>query len=133
MAQIQENIKRKRNPISRYFHTKKDNEAVYIWRLELYRILGVFNVCSITSAWPPLTLRSQTEFEKNAHVIVPGIPQDVSKVQTMVSNIRHTLRRQETADLLPPRSVSVTRAAHRIHTYCRPDSKQVSDFDSQQI
>lgn len=46
IAEIQKNtIKRgKRNPISRRYHMKDDKEAIAAWKLELSRILHVFDV-----------------------------------------------------------------------------------------
>ena len=39
----------KRNAISRHFHKKGDGEAIASWKLDLNRILGAFNVRSVTS------------------------------------------------------------------------------------
>ena len=49
--EIQRNIVKwdKRNTISRHFHSKDDKKAIAAWRLDLDRILHVFNVRSVTS------------------------------------------------------------------------------------
>jgi len=53
VAEIQENIieQRKRNAISQHPHThiKNDRERIAAWKLDLVRILQVFNVRSIPS------------------------------------------------------------------------------------
>ena len=51
VAQIQmEVLKRcKRSVISRLFHAKNDKETITTWRLDLHRVLHVFNVRSVTS------------------------------------------------------------------------------------
>ena len=36
-----------RNVFSRFFHAKEDKEAMAAWKLDLNRILHIFNVCSI--------------------------------------------------------------------------------------
>jgi len=44
-------IKRGRwNAISRRYHAKEDKEAIATWKLDLDRILRVFDVCSVTPA-----------------------------------------------------------------------------------
>ena len=40
----------KRNVITRHLHAKNDKERIAAWRLDLNRILHVFNVCPIASA-----------------------------------------------------------------------------------
>ena len=49
--------KRGRNRLSRVFHAKSDKDAVGAWKLDLSRILHVFNVRSITNVWSPLNDR----------------------------------------------------------------------------
>ena len=46
MAEVQEKIqeKRKQKILSRLFHSKADQDAIAAWRLDLGRILQVFNV-----------------------------------------------------------------------------------------
>ena len=41
----------KRNPISRRYHAKDDEELIATWGLEFNKILRVFNVCSVVSVW----------------------------------------------------------------------------------
>ena len=52
VAEIQRGVVKggKRNAISRAFHAKDDQGTIAAWRLDLNRILHIFNVCSITSA-----------------------------------------------------------------------------------
>ena len=52
VAEIQRYIIKwgKRNTISRHYHAKDDKNAIVAWRLDLNRILQVFNVRSVTSA-----------------------------------------------------------------------------------
>ena len=52
MDEIQRHIAKRgrRNAISRRYHAKDDREAISTWKLDLERILGVFNVCSVTRA-----------------------------------------------------------------------------------
>ena len=59
VAEIQRKIVkwRKRNAASRLFHAKNDKEKITTWRLDLNRILHLFNVRSITSARLLLTVR----------------------------------------------------------------------------
>ena len=49
MADIQKNVAKwvKRNPVSRHFNAKKDKEAIVVWRMDLEKILQVFNVRSV--------------------------------------------------------------------------------------
>ena len=86
MAEIQRGVVEggKRNAISRVFHSKNDQETIAGWRLDLNRILHIFNVRSITSAWPSLTVHFQTELAINTNVVV-------SDVHTIVSNIHRTM------------------------------------------
>jgi len=48
VADIQKKIVKwaKRNPVSRRFNAKKDKETIVAWRLDLEKILQVFNVRS---------------------------------------------------------------------------------------
>ena len=52
MDEIQRHITKRgrRNAISRRYHAKDDREAISTWKLDLERILGVFNVCSVIRA-----------------------------------------------------------------------------------
>ena len=50
------------------------------WKLDLNRILHIFNVRSVVSTWTLLIIPFQTELVMNVHVAVSGIRQDVSKM-----------------------------------------------------
>jgi len=71
----------KRNVVSRHLHAKYDKERIAAWRLDLVRILHVFNVRSIAPVWHLLTLHSQTELVINTHVMVSEIHRTVVKGQ----------------------------------------------------
>ena len=51
VAEIQKNIAKRgqRSGVSRMFHAKNDKETIATWRMDLNRILQVFNVRSVTS------------------------------------------------------------------------------------
>ena len=38
----------KRNAVSRSFHAKKDKETIAAWKLDLYNVLRIFKVRSVT-------------------------------------------------------------------------------------
>ena len=78
----------KRNVVSRHFHAKNDKEKIAAWRLDLGRILDVFNVRSIVPAWHSLTLHSQTELIINIHGTVSDTHVMVSDTRAMVSDTR---------------------------------------------
>ena len=48
----------KRTAVARLFHFKDDKERIAAWRLDLNRILHIFNVCSIKS--PPTFLTTSS-------------------------------------------------------------------------
>jgi len=61
VAEIQRSVieRGKRNVVSRHFHAKNDKEMIATWRLDLNRILHVFNVrsaafCLTAANWPAL-------------------------------------------------------------------------------
>ena len=90
MAEIKSKVIKRsgRHVASRLFHAKNDKEAIAGWKLELNRILHVFNVRSAISAWSSLTVSFQTELAVNTnvtvsdtHTIVSGIRDDVSKIR----------------------------------------------------
>ena len=100
MAEIQVNIinRGKRNPISRHLHAKNDKERIAAWKLDLVRILQVFNVCPIFSVRLLLTRNSQTELVINTHVAVSGthaivseLGQNITSTRIMVSDIHRTM------------------------------------------
>ena len=86
-AEIQGSIIRqgKRNPISQRYHAKDDKEAITTWRLNLSRVRHVFNVRSVISAWPLLTVCLQTELEMNTRTTVPGAHRDSVKKKTIAT------------------------------------------------
>ena len=102
--EIQRNIikRGKRNPISRRYHAKGEKEAIATWRLDLDRILHLFNVCSITCILPLLTCRFQAELVistyptrsdirhdvTNAHATGSGAYHDIPNTESTVPNIR---------------------------------------------
>ena len=111
MDGIQEHIIEwgKRNAISRRYHAKDAKEAVATWKLDLDRILRVFNVCSVAPAWQLLTFRFQVELRANLHVTGSEINQDATNkpstendpaaTHTIVSDIhRNKLKGPEGAD-----------------------------------
>ena len=86
---------RKRNAISRLVRAKNDKEKITGWKSDLIRILQVFNVRCIFSAWLLLTLHSQTELVINTHVTVSDthaiVSENVTSTRTMVSEIHRTV------------------------------------------
>jgi len=89
-----------RNPASRLLHAKNDKETITTWKLDLNRVLRVFNVRSIVSVSLLLTPHFQTELAVNTHVIVSDIHRNMLKSQEetdgrlrSVSDIRTLFRR----------------------------------------
>ena len=81
-------IKRgKRNIISRLFHAKNDKETIASWRLDLNRILHIFNVRSVVSVRLLLNVSLQAELAVNTHVNISDVRRDVANTHTVVSNI----------------------------------------------
>ena len=93
MAAIQRRIAKqsKRNAILRHLHAKNDKEKITAWRLDLIRILHVFNVRYIASVWLLLTPNFQTELTINTHVTVSEIHHDVVNTHTIVSELEHNV------------------------------------------
>ena len=89
MDEIQRHIikRDKRNAISRHYHAKDDEKAIDTWKLDLGRILPVFNVCPIAPARRLLTLRFQIELGVNSRATVSDAHQDTANKQTIVPNI----------------------------------------------
>ena len=83
MARIQENVIEKggRNVLSRLAHAKNDKETIATWKLDLNRILHVFNVSFVIPAWPSPTVHSQTELVINTHNMVSDMRRDALKAQ----------------------------------------------------
>ena len=86
MGEIQRNVIKqgKRNVISRHLNARNDKDKIAGWKLDLNRILHVFNVRSVISVWLLLTVDHQVELVINIHV-------DVSNTRTMVSDIHRTV------------------------------------------
>jgi len=83
VAAIQRGIVKqgKRNLISRHLRAKNDKETIAAWRLDLMRILQVFNVRHIASLWLSLTLHFQTELVINTQIMVSDIHRTIVKGQ----------------------------------------------------
>ena len=88
MAEIQSKVIKRsgRHVASRLFHAKNDKEAIAGWKLELNRILHVFNVRSAISAWSSLTVSFQTELAVNTNVTVSDIRHGVVNTHVTVSD-----------------------------------------------
>src|SRR5580698_3275194 len=88
VADIQREVieQSQRNRIYRLFHAKGDKDKIVAWRVNLNRILHVFNVCSIASSRSLLTFYPQTELAISTHAAVSGISHDVANTQKMVSD-----------------------------------------------
>ena len=93
VVEIQRNIIKQgqRNGISRILYAKNDKETIASWRLDLNRILHVFNVRDITPARPSLTVHVQTELAINTNVVVSDVHRDVLNTQIIVSDIHRTI------------------------------------------
>jgi len=74
----------KRNVISRHFHARNDKDKIAAWKLDLNRILQVFNVRSMICVRQPLTRYPQTELVINTHITV-------SETHAIVSEIHRTV------------------------------------------
>ena len=110
MAEIQRGVVKggKRNAISRVLHSRNDKEAIATWRLDLNRILHIFNVRSITSAWPSLTVHFQTELAINTNVVVSDVHTIAKDTHTIVSDIRRTMVQSQEGTGSKDLSVGVT-------------------------
>jgi len=71
--------------ISRYLNAKHDKEKIAAWKLDLNRILHVFNVRSIIFVWRLLTRDPQTELAIIGHVAVSEIHATVSETHATAS------------------------------------------------
>ena len=81
VAEIQERVvgKRERGLFSRLAHAKDDKETIAAWKLDLIRILQVFNVRSAGSVRLPLIASFQTELTLSAHIMVSDMHQNMLK------------------------------------------------------
>jgi len=102
VAGIQEKITEKcgRNRLSRLVQAKNDKETIATWKLNLNRILHVFNVSFFIPVRPLLlTVHSQTELNINTNVVVSDVHHGVVTTHAMVSDIhRSMLKGQEGTD-----------------------------------
>ena len=110
MAEIQRKVIKqgKRNAVSRLIHARNDKETVAAWKLDLNRILHVFNVCSVTFARSSLTVRFQTELAINTNVVVSDVRKGVYDTQAIVADIHRTIVANQEGNNGKGRSVSVT-------------------------
>ena len=93
VAEIQRKVIKQsgRNPVSRLLHAKNDKEAIAAWRLDLNRILHVFNVRPIAFSPLLLTVHFQTELAINTHVTVSDIRHDVANTHNIVSDVHQNV------------------------------------------
>ena len=96
VVEIQENIVEKggRNLVSRLIYAKSDKDTIAAWKLDLNRILHVFNVRSIIFTRLSLTFPSQTELAMNTHVTVSDVHHDVSGIRHNMSKIQEEISGQ---------------------------------------
>ena len=101
VAGIQKKIVEKggRNLVSRLTHAQNDKETIATWKLDLNRILHIFNVCPVIAVWPFLTTHPQTELAINTNTIVSDVHHGIVNTHTMVSDMhRNMLKSREGAD-----------------------------------
>ena len=126
MAEIRKNVIKRggRNGLSRMFHAKVDKETITTWRLDLNRVLHVFNVCSVSPARPPLTVHLQTELAINTVVAVSDVHRDVLNTHIIVSNIHRTIVESQDGADSEHRSVSAILSLfhHQINAHRYPES-----------
>ena len=89
MTEIQEKIVKwgKRNALSQFLHTKNDEKTIATWRLELTRVLQVFNVCPVHSIRSLLTFHFQDKLVINPPATVSDIRHDVADIHAIVSDV----------------------------------------------
>ena len=76
----------KQNAICRAFHAKSDSQTIASWNMNLNRILLIFNVSSVVSVRPVLTVHSQTELGLTIRAVVTDTYIVVSDTHTAVTN-----------------------------------------------
>ena len=93
MAEIERKVakRRGRNAVSQFVHARDDKDSIAAWKLDLNRILHVFNVRSTIFTRLSLTVLSQTELAMNTHVTVSEMSQNVSWIRSDVSKIREEI------------------------------------------
>jgi LysM repeat protein len=144
VAEIQEKAIEKagRNLFSRLVHAKDDKDTVASWRLDLNRILHIFNVRPIFSAWLSPTVHLQTELAIDTNANVSDVRRDVTNAHTIVTNThtlisdihRNVVRSQGGTDG-QKQSVSLTpiHPQQKQNTYYSLDSSQVSDLEYHRV
>ena len=80
----------KQNAISRAFHAKNDSQTIASWRMDLNRILLVFNVRSVVFVLSALTVHSQTELGLNIYGTISDVHDGVMETHTVVTDT-HTV------------------------------------------
>ena len=143
VTEIQQRIVKQgeRGAISRHFHAKNDKDKIAAWRLDLNRILQIFNVRPIVSVRSLLTMHFQTELAINTNVtvsdtrnIVFDTRNTVSDTRHMVSDIHRTIVNGQGGSGGANRSVSdigVLSVTGSPLTGRRLDSNKVSDLNRQ--
>ena len=83
--------KGRQNPLSRLLHAKNDKETIGTWKLDLNRILHVFNVRSLIFTRTSLIVSFQTELAVNTHVAVSDMRHDILGIRSDVSKIQEEI------------------------------------------
>ena len=91
MAEIQRKVIKQsgRNTTSRILQAANDKDKIAAWKLDLDRILQIFNVRSIVPSWSLLTVPLQTELIMNTHIAVSDMRHDVLGIRSDVSGIHN--------------------------------------------
>ena len=124
-----------RNLFSRLVHAKDDKDTIASWRLDLNRILHIFNVRPVVFVWLSPTVHFQTELAIDTNANVSDIRRDVTNTHTLVSDIHHNMLQSQGGDDGQRRSVGAI-PIHRQrnqNTYCPLDSSQVSDLEYHRV
>ena len=79
----------RRNAASRLVHARNDKDTIAGWKLDLGRILQIFNVRPVVFTRSSLTVTFQTELAMNTHVAVSDIRHDLSKIREEIGGIAH--------------------------------------------
>ena len=78
-----------RNAVSRFLQARNDKESIATWRLDLHRVLHVFNMRSEVYVRPRvLSVYLQAELAINTNIAVSDVHRDIVNTQTIVSGIR---------------------------------------------
>ena len=93
VAEIQDKVIKQsgRNAASRLFHAKNDKETIAAWKLDLNRILHVFNVRSVVFTWTLLILPLQTELAMNTHTLAADTNTLAMNTNTLVLDIHRNV------------------------------------------